>query len=91
MFIPSAIRNFIIMPQKNIEPPPTKRLAKLTKTTQSNTATDRFDETSSTVRPEWDRPMRVVSISDVLKTLLLNNDDNHNCNHMNNKKGCKLT
>ena len=91
MFNPSAIRHFFIMQQKKIKAPACRRPAKRRKTTQSKIATDSFNETSYSVYPEADKLLPVVSIPDVLKTLLVNNDDNHNCNHMNNKKGCKLT
>ena len=74
------------MQQKKIKAPACRRPAKRRKTTQSKIATDSFNETSYSVYPEADKLLPVVSIPDVLKTLLVNNDDNHNCNHTNDIK-----
>lgn len=58
----------------------------LQKTTRSHTTTDKIsdscNETSYSVHPEAYKLVPVLAISDMLKILLVNNDDNHNGNHM---------
>ncbi|CAH8539246.1 unnamed protein product [Schistosoma margrebowiei] len=74
------------MPQNKMKTPASRRSAKRRKTTQFNTTTDTtsnsFNETSHSVHPEADKRLPVVSIPDMLKTLMVNSDDNRNCNHM---------
>ncbi|VDP18997.1 unnamed protein product [Schistosoma margrebowiei] len=70
--------------------PASKSPVKRRKTRHPNTTTDAisdsFNETSHSVHLEADKLLPIVSIPDMLKTLMVNSDDNRNCNHMDATK-----
>lgn len=93
-FSSSSTKPFQTMLRKNLKAPTFRCPAKRRERTRSNTITDTipgsFNESGYSVYPEVDKLIPILTISNILKIILVNSDNNGHCNHMNDIKCCKL-